>query len=191
VADLLEPLGELAGQGDGFAEGLPEGLLADLRDAIEPHARLTDLGSDDGVRRVTVEVDVKRLLEAVLRTAAGDLSDGSDLDGLTDASVTGTITIEDGHYRRLELPLTELADLVAEPTVDVPDLGDSALVVELDDSVEQVEVPSRVADLDLLELLGSALGPTETEGSPADDALLACFEQAQTEEQFAACGETA
>ena len=40
-------------------------LLRELRAAVEPHARLRDLGSDDGVRTVRVEVDVKRLLQAV------------------------------------------------------------------------------------------------------------------------------
>ena len=66
MADLLEGLGDLAGAGEQqVPERLPDGLLDDLRAAIEPHARLTDLGSDDGVRRVTVEVDVKRMLEAM------------------------------------------------------------------------------------------------------------------------------
>ena len=100
--------------------------------------------------------------------------------------MTGTIAIEDGHDRRLELPLDELTALVADPTVDVPDLGDSALVVELDDSVEAVEAPPRVADVDLLQPLGSARS-TGQEGSQADEALLACSEQAHTEEQSAVC----
>lgn len=199
VADLLGQLGELAGQDEqALSEGLSPDLLAELRAAVEPHARLRDLGSDDGVRTVTVEVDVERLLQAVARTAGEDLVDEADLDGLSDATVTGTITIEDGHYRRLELPLAELADLAEDPSVEVPDLGDSALVVELDDAVEQVVAPTRVAELDLLELLGSATGrpagPGGTAapgGSSADAALLACFEQAETTEDLAACGETA
>ena len=193
LADLLEPLGALAGQGDdAFPDALPEGLLDDLRAAVQPHVRLTDLGSDDGVRRVTVEVDVQRLLEALTGTLGSRVPEADDLDvdGLSDATVTGTLTIDDGHYRRLELPLAELAALVEDPAADVPDLGDSALVVELDDTVEQVEAPSRVADVDLLELLGSAVGPgTSTGGSATDEALLACFEQAQTEDELAACGQ--
>ena len=141
---------------------------------------------------VRVEVDVKRLLQAVASTAGTDVADAADLDGLSDETVSGTITIEDGHYRRLELPLSELVDLVEDPAVETPDLGDSALVVELDDRVEQVEAPTRVTELDLLELLGSASGPqTAFEGSGADAALLACFEQAATTEQLAACGEPA
>ena len=172
VADLLAPLGELSGQDgdDPFAAGLPEDLLDDLRAAVEPHARLTDLGSDDGVRRVTVEVEVKQLLEAVTRTLGSGLPDAQslDLDGLSDASVTGTLTIEDGHYRRLRLPLTELADLAEDPAADVPDLGSSALVVELDDTVGQVEAPSRVADLDLVQMLGGAFAqPPSPEGATA------------------------
>jgi hypothetical protein len=187
-ADLLEGLGALAGTGEQSApERLPDGLLDDLRAAVEPHARLTDLGSDDGVRRVTVEVDLQRMLEAVSRAAGGSLPEADDLTfgSLGDGTVTGTLTIEDGHYRRLDLPLGELADLA--PAADVPDLGDSALVVELDDEVRSIEVPTRVAELDLLELLGSDAGPS----GPADEALLACFEQAETEEQLEACAEPA
>ena len=186
-ADLLESFGELAGGGEQpLPERLPDDLLDDLRAAIEPHARLTDLGSDDGVRRVTVEVDLKRMLEAVTRTAGPQLPDADDLtDGLRDGVVTGTLTIEDGHYRRLDLPLAELVELAETTDVPVPDLGDSALVVELDDSVSGIAVPARVAELDLLELLGSADGPAPT----GDD--LACVEQAQTEQDLEACGEPA
>lgn len=193
IADLVESLGELTGQdAEAYSEGLPDDLLRELRAAIEPHARLRDLGSDDGVRTVRVEVDVKRLLQAVASTAGTDVADAADLDGLSDETVSGTITIEDGHYRRLELPLSELVDLVEDPAVETPDLGDSALVVELDDSVEQVEAPTRVAELDLLELLGNASGPqTAFEGAAPDAALLACFEQAETTDELAACGEPA
>ena len=190
-ADLLAPLGELAGEdGGALTEGLPDGLLDDLRSAVEPHARLTDLGSDDGVRRVTVEVEVKQLLEAVSRTLGSSVPGADDvtLDGLTDASLTGTLTIDDGHYRRLELPLAGLADLAADRPADLPDLGDSALVVDLDDSVEEVAVPARVADLDLAALLEEALaGVMSPEGPAADEALQDCFEQAQTEDEFDAC----
>ena len=189
-ADLLEGLGELAGTGqETVPERLPDGLLDDLRAAIEPHARLTDLGRDDGVRRVTVEVDLRRMLEAVTQAAAGSLPEADDLTfgSLGDGTVTGTLTIEDGHYRRLDLPLAELADLAETTDVPLPDLGDSALVVELDDEVRTIEAPNRVAELDLLELLGSDAGPS----APADEALLACFEQAETEEQLEACAEPA
>lgn len=193
IADLLESLSALAGQDEGVvSEQLPDDLLDELRAAVEPHARLRDLGSDDGVRTVTVEVDVKRLLQAAARTSGSGIADAADLDGLSDETVSGTITLEDGRYRRLELPLSELAGLAEDPSVQVPDLGDSALVVELDDTVEQVAVPTRVAELDLLELLGSdSARPTAPEGSAADAALVACFEQAETPEELTGCSETA
>ena len=105
--------------------------------------------------------------------------------GLGDGTVTGTLTIDDGHYRRLDLPLAELADLAEG--ADVPDLGDSALVVELDDEVTGIAAPTRVAELDLLELLGSDAGPS----APVDEALLACFDQAEDAEQVEACAEAA
>ena len=86
------------------------------------------------------------------------------------------------------LQVIRYADLAADPGVDVPDLGTSALVLELDDTVEQVTAPPRVADVDLVQLLGGALPqPSAPEGSAADEALLACVEQAQTTEQLAAC----
>ena len=204
VADLLAPLGRLAGQ-DGevpVPDALPEGLLDDLRSAVEPHARLTDLGSDDGVRRVTVEVDVRQLLLAVSGTLASSLPQAQDLDAdvVSDATVTGTLTIDHGHYRRLELPMAELAELAEKATAGQPHVGDSALVVELDDTVASVEPPSRVADLDLVQLLGNAHAqPPSSSGASSlpegpvveqtQDELLACFGRAETEEDFAACGE--
>ena len=203
VADLLATVGELAGQEhQELPDDLPDDLLDELRAAVEPHARLRDLGSDDGVRTVTVEVDVRRLLQAVARTA-GDVVDASELAELTDATVTGTLTLEDGHYRRLELPLAELTDLTDTPAAEVPDLGDSALVVELDDTVDRVEVPARVADVDWLSelaALGESLseptpgaGPREGYPSqlapltPEEIALLDCWDQARLPELVELC----
>jgi hypothetical protein len=189
IADLLGSLGELTGGGDPLADGVPEGLLDDLRAAVEPHARLTDLGSDDGERRVTVEVDVERLLAAVTRTLDEVVTELEHPDtlGLRDGTVTGTLTIQDGHYRRLDLRLAEVAALRTSTDVELPDFGESRLVVELDDTAAPVEAPPRVADLDLLELLGSH----DSDVPPLDDALVECLERATTESTHAACLETA
>jgi hypothetical protein len=58
--------------------------------------------------------------------------------------------------------------------------------------VEEVDAPARVAPLDLAALLsGASARPAAPGGSPADEALLACFEQAETPEALTACGEPA
>ena len=151
------PVDDLLASTDGlpespYAGGLPDGLLDELRAAVEPHARLGDLGREGGVRRVSVEVDLERLLTAVDRTLTTGVPGAEPLFGelletVGDGALAGTLTIEDGHYRRLEVSLASWVDLL--DVDDLPDLGDSALVLEVDDAAGPVAVPSRVAPVDV------------------------------------------
>jgi hypothetical protein len=167
--------------------------------------RLSDLGSEDGVRRVSVDVDVKAVLGAAVTVLEGSLPadglGGGDLDedvleGVSDAPLRGTLTLEDGHYRSLEVPLAGLLDLAEDPGQDVPDLGSSTLVLELDDAVQAVDVPSSVSDVDLMALFEGLLDPfgedmtmseDELELTPEEEALFACYDEADSEEDFTAC----
>ena len=150
--------------------------------------------------------------------AAQGLSDA--LDGLTDDSLRSTLTIEDGHYRRLEVPLAGLVELSAGRSADLPDLGDSSIVLEIDDAVDSVPVPSPVSDVDLPALLdevladestpdeqavdpgvgealadvlgldAEALDPEDGQLSAEVEALLACYDEATTPAEHAACDAT-
>lgn len=179
VGEYVDDLQELSGQG---ASPAPDGaalqqLAADLSAAVTPAVKLSELGTDGGTRTVSVEVQVDKALAAV-----GGVLDASSADlglpealGLQDLSsevssdpVTAKLTIEDGHYTRLELPLQELADLDPTPDADVPALGSSALVLTLDDSAGEVEAPTDLSGFDLDQLveglLGSFLGSGLGEG---------------------------
>lgn len=226
--ELLSSAGGLQAGPGALPGGLSTTLVDDLSAAVRPHVQLGDLGSEDGVRRVTVEVGVKALLESAAKAVGIGLSEGepaaqglSDaLDGLTDDSLRSTLTIEDGHYRRLEVPLAGLVELSAGRSADLPDLGDSSIVLEIDDAVDSVPVPSRVSDVDLPALLdevladestpdeqavdpgvgealadvlgldAEALDPEDGQLSAEVEALLACYDEATTPAEHAACDAT-
>jgi hypothetical protein len=226
--ELLSTTGGLQAGPPALPGGLSTTLVDSLSAAVRPHVQLSDLGNEDGVRRVTVEVDIKALLTSAAEAIGVGPSEGepaaqgvSDaLDGLTDESLQGRLTIEDGHYRRLEVPLAGLVELSAGRSADPPDLGDSSLVLELDDAVDSVPVPSRVSDVDLPALLeemladvsapdaqvvdpdvgealadvlgprGEALDPEDGQLSAEVEALLACYDEATTQAELAACDAT-
>ena len=135
--------------------------LADLQNAIKPHVQLSDLGADGDVRRATVRVGVKQALRAAA-TTFGQLGGGPELgpaqidkllEGVSDAPVEGRLTIEDGHYKSLSVPLRNLAALDTTPSPDVPDFGASELVIDINDDAGAVTAPEQLSAANLEELV--------------------------------------
>lgn len=152
---------------DPKSQGQYNLLAQQLRGAIKPHVGLRDLGASGSTRHVSVDIQVKDAVLAaleVLRTNAGRLGipaaavpTPDKLDALSSKTLSATLTIRDGHYTELAVPLAGLAALEAHPTEPVPAFGKSALLVELDDRAGAVVAPTNVSTFDVGALIDPLL----------------------------------
>ncbi len=142
-------------------------LVQQLRGAIRPHVGLRDLGASGSTRHVSVDIQVKDAVVAglaVLRAnaarlgiRAGAVPSADKLDGLSSKTLSATLTIKDGHYTELSVPLSGLAALDAHPSEPIPPLGRSAVSVELDDRAGAVVAPTDVSTFDVGTLINPLL----------------------------------
>lgn len=156
----------------------PEVLGGNLLAAVRPFVTVTDAGGDRGERVLDVRVRVREAVKALLPVLAkqpgiGDLlPDGTS--GKVDKAVgtgeaTGKVVLKAGRLTKVELDLESVVALDTNNTVDP--LTGGFLVLDVDDSADEVRKPSDVSDVDVAGLFksffGVALGSFGASGSGA------------------------
>lgn len=90
---------------------------------------------------------------AILGLPAGPIPKGDALAGVSDMTLSATLTITMGHDTKLSVPFAGFGALDAHPSNAVQPLGKSALVLHLDDSTAPVSAPTNVSAFDIGALL--------------------------------------
>lgn len=169
VAKYLEQFQELAqsfsaDSGTDPMVGMSKGceqakeVSGDLYTAVKPYVTVTDANDDSDNRVLDVNVKVRPALKAALQVvkAAKDLPFGGLLagvdattidDNVADGTGHGTITLKDGHLNQLALDIESIRKLDPEP--GSTSLAGGFVVVDVDDSADEVTTPSDVSSFDL------------------------------------------
>ena len=90
---------------------------------------------------------------AILGLPAGPIPKGDALAGVSDKTLSATLTITMGHDTKPSVPFAGFGALDAHPSNAVQPLGKSALVLHLDDSTAPVSAPTNVSAFDIGALL--------------------------------------
>ena len=141
----------------------PEGLQDDLLTALKPHVSLTDANDDSDNRVLNLDVDARPAVKALLAVLqdheelpfAGFLTEVTPADvdkGLAAGKAHATLTLSDGHLRQVALDVDSVRRL--DPEAGTTDLSGSAVVLDLDDSADEVQAPTEdVSDVDVQQVV--------------------------------------
>lgn len=182
--DDLKGLAESVVPG-GVPTAAPKGYDADalgskVLDAVRPYVTATDANDSSSDRVIDVKVKVRPALKALLSVLkaekdlpfAGALSEvvPSDIDeNVSDAEAHGTIRLEDSHLTQVSVDLDSLRKLAKDP--GGTDLAGVSVVLDIDDSADEVEAPTGVKTVDvgalLEDLIGGFFGPAFEDSASA------------------------
>jgi hypothetical protein len=166
LSDYLGSLKDLTSSLPTPAASSPSGgrLGKDVLAAVKPYVKVTDANDSSSKRVLDVRVDVRGAANALLSVAKGskELPFGDALAAVTPAQVdahvragtaNGTITLSDGHLEQVAVDLGSIEALDATSR-DRTTLAGSRLVLDVDDSADQVAAPtSNVSGVDVKALV--------------------------------------
>jgi hypothetical protein len=172
LAKYLDQLQQLAGS---LAPGTTpnpsksydfSGLGKKAYEAVKPYVKVTDANDSSKDRVLDVKVQAKPALKAVLGVlkAEKSLPFASFLDGVDtvidkkvrDGVATGTITLHNSHLTQVAVDLESLRQLSTDPGVD--SFAGVRVVVDVDDSAQQLAAPTELSKLDLGAMLDDLIG---------------------------------
>ncbi len=127
-------------------------------DAIKPYVKVTDANNSSADRVLDVKVQARPALKALLAVlkAEKDLPFGTLFAAVDTAEIDknvkageakGTITLHDSHLSKVSVDLESLRQLANDPGED--SFAAVNVVMEIDDSADQVSAPKNVSSLDL------------------------------------------
>ncbi len=151
----------------------------DLFAAIKPFIKVTDANDDPDNRKLNVDIEARPAVKAglgVLKTAKGLPFGDARNDGTQAAGddhhaaghAPGPITLSDGHLKQVTVDIDSIRKL--DPNADKAlDLAGSSVVLDIDDSADQVKAPtSDVSDADVKALIDDLFSQfTESFGASA------------------------
>ncbi|MEO6203780.1 MAG: hypothetical protein ABIO67_00115 [Mycobacteriales bacterium] len=164
---------QLTKLGEGFlgATATPapfdaKGLGGDLFAAVKPYVQVTDANDSSKDRVLDVTVQVRPALKAALDVlkANKDLPFASLLDGasaadidknITDGTAKGRITLSDGHLTSFSVDLESIRTLAPKP--GTTSLAGVSVVVDVDDSADEVKAPTDVSSVKVDDLIQQLL----------------------------------
>ncbi len=161
--DQLSQLGEgLLGASGTPAPVDTKGLGADLFAAVKPYVKVTDANDSSKDRVLDVTVQARPALKAALAAlkANKDLPFAPLLEGATpadidknvkDGTAKGRITLADGHLTSFSVDLESIRSLAPEP--GATSLAGVSVLVEVDDSADEVKAPKDVSSVKLDDLI--------------------------------------
>ena len=164
LAPYVDQLAALGGQAQPSPSVDPQKVGTDLLNAIRPFITVEDESQDGGERVLDVKVQAKQALKAAVETlkAMGPALPGlgtadlSQLDQLGDGTVDGTVVLEDDHLTRVSVDLASAAALAPAGGEPTPDLAGGLVTMDVDDSADEVQVPTDVSSFDVTPLLQQA-----------------------------------
>lgn len=181
IADYLDQLKGLAETFGGMAIPTPkpgatfdsQALGKDLFAAVKPYIKVTDANDSSSDRVLDVKVQVRPALKAALAVlkAAKDLPfaaalgafDAAEIDkNVTDGTANGTLTLKSGHLTQATLDLESIRLLSTDPGTDSAAGG--MLVMDLDDSAQELKAPDNVSSFDLGALVKEFLANFDPSG---------------------------
>jgi hypothetical protein len=141
-------------------------LGRDLFAAVKPHITVTDANNDSKDRVLDVKVKARPALKAALAVlqASKDLPFAAMLKevtpaeidkNVTDGTAKGTITMKSGHLSQFTVDVESIRLLSTDPGTD--SVAGSRVVVDVDDSADQLKVPSDVSSFDVGALIDEFL----------------------------------
>lgn len=173
LADYLDELQDLAGSvvPGGMPTAAPKGYDAEAFgkkafEAVQPFVKVTDANDSSSERVLDVRVQARPALKALLGVlkAEKDLPFLGVLGGITGADIDehvaageakGTITLKDSHLTEVAIDIESLRLLATDP--GGTSVAGVRVVLEFDDSADEVAVPDQVSSLDLGKLLQDLL----------------------------------
>lgn len=167
LADYLDQFKDLAESfGQSFGAPSPPaadsfdaaGLGRQLYDGVKPFVTVTDANDSSTDRVLDVKVQARPAIKAALKilAAAEDLPfpnvfkdiDPAEVDDtIAEGTADGTVTLRSGHLSQVTVDVESLRLLATDPGSD--SLAGTAVVLELDDSADEVKAPDNVSDFDL------------------------------------------
>ncbi len=134
--------------------------------AVRPYVKVTDANDSSTDRVLDVNVQARPALKAALAVLKGakDLPFASALKGfdpaqvdatVADGTAHGTITLRSGHLSQFTVDLESVRKL--DTTPGPGSLAGASVVVDIDDSAAQVQVPADVSSFDVGALLDELL----------------------------------
>jgi hypothetical protein len=180
--DTFKQLAESFGPGLSGQTSTPDSaqltaLGKGLYGAVKPYVKVTDANDSKSDRVLDVKVEARPAIKAaldVLRASkelpfAGMLT-GVDPtvvdDNVLPGTADGTITLKDGHLSQFTVDIESIRKLAKDPGQD--SVAGAEVVVDIDDSADEVKVPDDVSAFDVGELLSSLLeGFSEQSGGLA------------------------
>lgn len=186
LADYLDRLQHLAGS---FSQNLTGGtetpkidaknydfnqLGEKLFAAVKPYVKVTDANDSSSDRVLDVKVKVRPALKAALTLLQGskDLPfagllksiEPSVIDtNVKDGTAGGTITLKSGHLTQFAVDIESIRTLATDPGTD--SVAGTSVVFDVDDSADEVTVPSNVSSFDIGVLLDQLLEGFSAGGS--------------------------
>lgn len=140
--------------------------------AAKPYIKVTDANDSTAERVLDVKVQARPALKAMLAVlkAAKDLPMADDLrdvvpsdidENVKDGFAKGTITLKDSHFSQLSIDMESVRLL--DPTDKGPTVSGGHVIVDVDDSADEVTAPTDVSSFDIGEILESVLSEFEGE----------------------------
>jgi len=172
LAKYIDKLQDLAGS---MAPGMPSGsgkqydfssLGKKAYDAVKPFVSVTSANDSSTDRVLDVKVQARPAIKALLGVLAAekDLPFGSMLGNvdtevdknIKDGVAKGTITLHDSHLTQVAVDLESIRQLATDPGTD--SFAGVQVVVEIDDSADQLAAPTDVSSFDLAAMLEDLVG---------------------------------
>ncbi|MCW2670093.1 MAG: hypothetical protein JWO27_1990 [Frankiales bacterium] len=150
LAKLKDAVGSLPTPSPGKSGDLQK-TRDDLMTALKPYVSVTDANDSSSKRVLDVNVAARPALKAALAvlkrskglpfaSALQDVQASAIDKNIADGKVHGTITLADGHLTQVSLDLESIRAL--DPHKSSDSLAGSSVVVDVDDSADQVTAPA-------------------------------------------------
>jgi hypothetical protein len=173
LLDYIDQFKDLAKSFEGEIGGTPQPSVSAepdvaavgqrVFDAVQPYVKVTDANDDSSDRVLDVNVQVRPALKAALAAlkASGEPFASalkgvkpSEVDeNVKDGTAHGTITLSNGHLKQVAVDLESVRLL--DPEDDGTSLKGTSVVMDVDDTADEVSAPTNVSSFDLGELFES------------------------------------
>lgn len=162
IKELAESFSET--MGDDAATPSPaatvdcQALGKDVFAALKPHIKVTDANNDSADRLLDVTVQVRPAVKAAVEAIKNSKNllfgealedfDSTEIDKeLKDGVAKGTIRLSDGHLKQVTIDLESVR--VLDPDASTTPLTGGSVVIDVDDSADELVAPTDVSAFDL------------------------------------------